>query len=81
MFEKWRVIGFRKVNFTDPETKKKVEGFSLYLVRPGEGDNFAGDEAQKIFISSEYVDYDPVLGDTIQLIYNRYGKVSSVQAC
>lgn len=81
MFEQWRVIGFRKVDFRDPERNKRVQGYSLYLVRPGEGGDFQGDEAQKIFISFEYVDYVPVLGDNIQLIYNRYGKVSSVKAC
>lgn len=79
--EKWKVIGFRKVSFRDEKTKKQVEGFSLFLVRPGTGENMTGDEAQKIFISSEYVEYQPYLGDEVELIYNRYGKISSIQAC
>lgn len=79
--EKWKVIGFRKVSFVDEKAKKSVEGFSLFLIRPGTGDNMTGDEAQKIFISSEYVEYVPHLGDEIHLIYNRYGKISSIQAC
>lgn len=81
MFEQWKVIGYRKVSFTDQKTQKRVEGFSLFLVKPGEGEGMTGDEAQKIFISSEYVSYVPALGDFVQLIYNKYGKISSIQTC
>lgn len=79
--EKWKVIGFRKVSFKDNKTNCQVEGYSLFLVRPGTGENMTGDEAQKLFISSEYVEYTPYLGDEIALIYNKYGKISSIQAC
>lgn len=79
--EKWKVIGFRKVSFVDEKTKKPVEGFSLFLIRPGTGDNMTGDECQKLFISSAYVEYQPYLGDEVNLIYNRYGKISSIQTC
>lgn len=79
MNEVWKVIGFRKVSFQDRETNKNVQGYSLFLVRPGEGELFVGDEAQKLFISSEYVPYIPKLGDEVQLFYNRYGKISDIQ--
>lgn len=79
--EQWKVIGFRKLSFKDEKTGKQVNGYSLFLCRPGTGDNMTGDECQKIFISSEYVDYTPYLGETISLIYNRYGKISSIQTC
>ena len=81
MFEQWKIIGFRKLSFQDQQTGKQVNGYSLFMVRPGSGENMTGDEAQKLFISSEYVDYVPCLGDQVQLIYNRYGKISSIQAC
>lgn len=38
MFEQWKVIGYRKVGFTDQKTRKRVEGYSLFLVKPGEGE-------------------------------------------
>lgn len=81
MFEQWKIIGFRKLSFMDQKTNKQVNGYSLFMVRPGSGENMTGDEAQKLFISSEYVDYVPSLGEQVQLIYNRYGKISSIQAC
>lgn len=79
--EKWQVDGFREVSFTDAKTKKDVEGFTLFLSRSPEDDKIVGRECQKLFISSEYVEYVPELGDQIMLLYNRYGKVGSIQTC
>ena len=79
--EKWQVDGYREVSFTDPKTNKDIEGFTLFLSRPAQDDKLIGRECQKLFISSEYVDYTPTLGEEIMLLYNRYGKVGSIQAC
>lgn len=79
MNEKWLVVGFRPVNFKDKQTEKTVSGFSLFLQRDALDDRVQGQEVDKIFISSEYVRYTPELGDEIVLIYNKYGKISSIQ--
>lgn len=79
MNEKWLVVGFRSVNFKDKQTGNPVNGFSLYLQRDPLDDRVQGQEVDKIFISSEYVRYSPELGDEIVLIYNKYGKISSIQ--
>ena len=79
MNEKWLVVGFRPVNFKDKQTGVPVSGFSLFLQRDPMDDRVQGQEVDKIFISSEYVRYTPELGDEIVLIYNKYGKISSIQ--
>lgn len=79
--EKWRVDGFRKVNFTDQKTKEDVDGYSLFLSRPAQDDKIVGRECQKLFINSAYVEYTPELNEEIMLLYNRYGKVGAIQAC
>lgn len=78
--EKWCVIGYRKVDFKDSSTNKSISGYSLFVTRPG-GDSMVGDEAQKIFVSDQRISYVPVVGDEIQLVYNKYGKVSDVVVC
>ena len=75
--EKWYVIGYRKVHFTDPQGRL-VDGYNLYLSRPAESKDSVGSEVQKIFIGSSYVDYVPVLDQKVSILFNRYGKVSSV---
>ena len=76
--EKWLVEGFRKVNFTDPRTKKVVDGFTLFLSRQSENDAIKGRECQKLFFSSEYCEYSPVVGDEIGIMFNRYGRVDNI---
>ena len=75
--EKWKVVGWRKVNFKDSRDVQ-VDGTSLFLARPGEG-SIVGLETQKLFISSQYVDYIPVENQMIGINYNRYGKVQSIE--
>lgn len=77
MDEIWDVVGYRVVSFKD-ESGRMVNGYNLYLTRPGDPDKMSGTECQKLFISSQYVKYGPVVGDTVQLFFNRYGKVSSI---
>lgn len=81
MNEKWTVVGFRSVNFTDEKTNKQINGYSLFLLRsPNDDENkVTGQICEKLFVSSEYVKYTPDVGDEIVLVYNKYGKVSSIQ--
>lgn len=78
--EKWKVVGYRKVNFTDPQGRT-VNGYNLFLARPGSSPSIVGLETQKIFISCQYVDYDPVENQLVYISFNRYGKVVSVDPC
>ncbi len=75
--EKWKVVGWREVDFKD-NSGKQVTGTSLFLARPGEG-NIHGLEVSKLFISKEYVDYTPIENQMIGINFNRYGKVQSIE--
>lgn len=77
--EQWELVGYRRVSFKDDKTNKQISGYTLFLERVPTDDNIEGMEAAKQFISSEYVKYSPTVGDTIQIVYNRYGKIGSIQ--
>lgn len=51
----------------------------MFLARKPESPDIVGLEMQKIFISSDYVNYVPVENQMIGLNYNRYGKVQSIE--
>lgn len=75
--EKWKIVGYRKVNFTDSQGRN-VNGYSLFLARPAQSSDVIGLEVQKIFISSVYVNYIPQENQIVSIAFNRYGKVSSI---
>lgn len=77
--EKWKVVGWRDVDFKDQRTGNQVTGISLFLAREPEDKKVHGLEVQKLFISDEYVDYDPVENQMIGINFNRYGKVQSIE--
>ena len=79
--EKWNVVGYREVNFKDQRTNRDVIGFTLFLERQPETDKIRGVECLKIFISGDYVDYEPVGGEQIGIRFTRYGKVQSIEVC
>ena len=76
--EKWKVVGWRNVDFKDPQGRH-VSGYSLFLARPAQDDKVVGLEVQKIFISKQYVQYEPVENQMIGINFNRYGKVQSIE--
>lgn len=76
--EIWEVVGFRPVNFTDQKTGNNVTGTTLFVERPAENNQVTGMECQKLFVPSS-IRYDAAVGDTVQITFNRYGKISSVQ--
>ena len=77
--EKWKVVGWRDVDFKDQRTGNQVTGTTLFLAREPEDKKVHGLEVQKLFISDEYVDYDPVENQMIGINFNRYGKVQSIE--
>ena len=75
--EKWKVVGFRNVDFKDSQGVQ-VSGYRLYLAREPEVKNIFGLETHALFINKASVDYVPVENQMIVINYNRYGKVSSI---
>lgn len=78
---KCKVIGYQKIDFKDQKTGNRVQGYNLFLTSEPDNDKIVGVKCEKLFIASQYVDYSPVLNDEIVILYNRYGKVSSIQTC
>lgn len=76
--EKWKVVGYRKVDFKDQDGRP-VKGYTLFLARQSDDEYITGLEVQKIFISSERVAYVPAENDYVGLSYNRYGKVQDIE--
>lgn len=78
MNEIYNVVGFRFYEFTPKDSNVTYAGTKLYLVSDDcTKGNMYGCIALDLNIS-ERVQYDPHIGDRIQVYYNKYGKVSSV---
>lgn len=78
MNEKVHIVGFRNVSFKD-ENGRQIEGYTLYWQQEPSDDKVTGVIAGKQFISSQYVDYVPCVGDTVIFRYNKYGKIGAVE--
>lgn len=80
------LVGVRQASF-DGDDGKKVSGWNLYLLFSEDESNgkTVGVETQRVFLTDARLhdcDFDPVanVGQSVQLTYNRYGKVSSLMA-
>ena len=73
-----KVTGFQKVDFTPRDSNNPIKGISLYVSYPKDG--VTGEVAEKVFVSDTKLGtYLPKLGDHLNIFYNRYGKVDSVE--
>lgn len=75
-----KLVGYRRVDISREGTE--VHGYNLFCIYPSE--NVTGVEAERLWVS------DKVLGDgagslragvEITPLYNKYGKIVSVQFC
>lgn len=75
-----KVIGFRNVDFTGQDGRP-VRGMSLYLSQPITK-NGCGEAAEKVFLSERIVNSMaaiPALGEEVEPVFNRFGKVVEVR--
>lgn len=73
----FKVIGFQHqdIEFKDGRT---VSGWKIHCTEPRNG--VTGFAADSFFLSDTKAgDYKPALGDTINVIWNRWGKIDGVQ--
>ena len=73
----FKVIGFQHqdIQYKDGRT---VSGWKLHLSEPRNG--VTGFAADSIFVSDQKCgDYKPSVGDTLNIIWNRWGKVDGIQ--
>lgn len=77
-----KVIGYQQkdYSFTDERTGGLVSGTgtTLYLVQNRKG--VEGVACFSAFVSKQKLDlYDPCVGDEVEILYNRFGKVAGVR--
>lgn len=71
------VVGFRKKSFSFNDGNS-VSGYELHLL--SEDSNVTGNAVERVFVSDQKLGaYVPALGDSIDIRYNRFGKVQSVE--
>lgn len=75
---KAQIVGIRNTKFTAQETGELISGQTVYFLF--EDDNVQGFVADRMFLSdNKLAHYRPVLKDFVDIQYNRFGKVASVQ--
>ena len=77
-----KVLGYQQkdYSFTDERTGRTVSGTgtTLYLVQNREG--VEGVACFSAFVSKQKLSlYDPCVGDEVEILYNRFGKVAGVR--
>ena len=73
-----QVVGFKVSSFKAPDTGAQINGYNLYLTE--ERDGVTGVSVERAFLSDrKMAGYVPQLGDHLELVYNRYGKVDSLR--
>ena len=72
-----KIIGYRQSSFVPKDGGDKISGYTFYLT--DENPDVTGVCCDHIFVSDHRLNgFVPSLGAEIQIIYNKYGKVSSV---
>lgn len=75
----YEIIGIRPVDFTSKEGNH-ITGYTIFIA--GEDDHTRGRYTDKFFMSAQKWDNLPYIfdvGDRINLLYNRYGKVQTIE--
>lgn len=75
-----KVIGFADRTFTAKDSGALIEG--MYIFVTFENKSTTGLACDRFFISRQRLDacgYSPSLDDDIDILYNRYGKISGIR--
>lgn len=74
---KWKVIGFKKVQYKSKRTGNEVKGTELYAVSDPISPDVIGVEG-KAFWLGQHVTYAPTVDDHIHVCYDERGNVDEV---
>ena len=72
-----KLVGFRRFQYKRKSDGQIVDACNLYITYPGNAD-VVGDVAETGFCRSDIVPKDLKVGDNLQVFYNRFGSVESV---
>lgn len=76
-----RVIGVVYTNFTARDGTT-IEGQTLHTTEPISAERGIGESGDRFFLSKaklSTLDFTPAPGQTVEVFYNRYGKVASLK--
>lgn len=74
----YEVMGKKNVNFTAQDTGAVISGITFYLAFAD--DKIEGYGTENVFVSSTKMSGPiPSIGSHVNVIYNKYGKVDSLQ--
>lgn len=75
-----KVIGFCERSFTSKDTGALIEGMYIYV--SFENSRTTGCACERLYFSRQRLDqsnYYPSLGDEIEPLYNRFGKITGIR--
>lgn len=73
---KVEIVGIENVDYESKKTGKRVEGFRLHV--QFEKENCQGYATDVVFIAKDVLENFTV-GDEVELLYNKYGRVASLR--
>lgn len=74
MFE---VVGFARSQFQAQDNGQTITGWNIYVQY--EDSKVTGYKCERLYLGDGKCDYQPRVGDRINVYYNRYGKVDNIQ--
>lgn len=75
-----KVIGFSESSFTAKDTGVLIEGMNIFVTF--ENNRTTGSACERLYVSRQRLDecgYHPSLGDNIEPLYNRFGKIAGIR--
>ena len=72
-----KLVGFRRFQYKRKSDGQLIDACNLYITYPGNTD-VVGEVAETVVCKSDVVPKDLQVGDNLQVYYNRYGSVESV---
>ena len=77
-----RILGVEKTSFKAKDSGDTVSGMNLHLGSEIQPDKGSGLRVERVFLSDRVLKslgFVPVEGMTVEVLYNKWGKVSSVR--
>lgn len=72
------LVGYKRSAFTAKDTGERIVGYNLFLVEQQQ--DVEGVATERVFLSDSKIGgYVPRVGDQLEIIYNRYGRVSELR--
>lgn len=75
-----KVVGFSERSFTSKGTGALIEGMNIFVTF--ENNRTTGSACDRLYVSRQRLNdcgYSPSLGDEIEPLYNRYGKITGIR--